>query len=314
MALPCIFNPSNDMALAANVREYVPPKRIQQMESDLANLARLWGGTRFAGPWGWSLATKRRYERIGIPSEDLPSDEWIAEVRKLSSREFACGYIKGLLGEIGDERLLGKEMIYSSSVLPDTCRLFSPPLIFKSPWSSSGRGVFVSQSFDEQTRTRLQGFLNTQGGFLVDRFYDSKTIDFAMEFFVNPDHTVDFLGYSVFHAATNGVYGFNLVESQASLLRRIDVDDALLQRLIDYHKAHLSQIAYHGAVGVDMLKCADGRIHPCVEINLRMNMGILSLLLHHRYGSECSIPLTPHRHHGFNAVLEDGKLMITFIK
>lgn len=312
MALPSIFNPSNDMALAANVREYLPPKRIQQMENDLAELARLWDGTRFAGPWGWSLATKRRYERMGVSPDDLPADEWIADVRRLSSREFACEYAKNLLNEMDDDRLLGKDMAFISNLANFD---FPPyPLIFKSPWSSSGRGVFVSNGIDEQTKARLQGFLSTQGGFLAERFYGNKALDFAMEFFINPDHTVDFLGYSVFHAATTGAYGYNIVESQTSLLKRIGVDASLLQRLTDYHKAHLSRIAYHGAVGVDMLKCTDGRIHPCLEINLRMNMGILSILLHQRYGSACSMPLTPHRQQGFQALLEDGKLSITFNK
>ena len=328
MALPNLFNPSNDMALAANVREYVPPKRIQQMETDLAHLEHLWDGTRFSGPWGWSLATKRRYERMGIPADEMPSDDWIAEVRRLSSRAFACAYIKTLLQEMNDERLLGKEMtfiddtssplasqLHENPLLQSLFRHPSPhPLIFKSPWSSSGRGVFVSPTFDEQTQSRLQGFLNTQGGFLVDKFHANKTLDFAMEFFINTDHSVDFLGYSVFHAATTGTYGYNFVESQEELLKRIDTDASLLQQLIDFHTVHLSHIAYHGAAGIDMLKSADGHIHPCVEINLRMNMGILAMLLHHRYGSGCSVPLTPPRQQGFQALVDNGKFMIIFNK
>ena len=110
MSIPSLFNCSNDMALAAHVRQYVPPKRIQQMEADLADLARVWEGTRFAGPWGWSLATKQRYRQMGVAGELLPSDEWLEEVRRLSSREFACRYVKELLGELKDERLLGEEM------------------------------------------------------------------------------------------------------------------------------------------------------------------------------------------------------------
>jgi hypothetical protein len=71
-------------------------------------------------------------------------------------------------------------------------------------------------------------------------------------------------------------------------------------------------MAYHGPVGIDMLKTADGRIHPCIEINLRMNMGILALLLHERYGSDATVALTPEREHGFRALVDEGKLMIQF--
>ena len=199
--------------------------------------------------------------------------------------------------------------------------------IFKSPWSSSGRGVFVgSVDFNpnpnpnldpnldlnckSSTLKRPQGFLSSQGGFVVDRFYEDKVLDFAMEFVVHKDHTVEFLGYSVFQTGESGAYGYNYVESQEELLRRIDVDAALLHRLIAYHKEHLAQTAYHGPVGIDMLKTADGSIHPCLEINLRLNMGILALLLFEQYGSGATVALTPVREHGFQALVEDGRLMI----
>ena len=188
--------------------------------------------------------------------------------------------------------------------------------IFKSPWSSSGRGVFVEKMSEgkchESTLNRLQGFLSSQGGFVMDRFYEDKVLDFAMEFFVNEDGTVDFLGWSVFHADPNGAYGYNYVESQEELVERIDVDASLLQRLIDYHKTHLAQTAYRGSIGIDMLKTADGHIHPCLEINFRMNMGILALLLEEQYGAGCTIQLTPRRPDGFEALVERGKLMIAY--
>ena len=68
MRLPSLFNCSNDMALAANVRQYLPPKRIQQMEEDLKDLAQYWD----EGPWGWSLCTKQRYRKMGISGGGTP--------------------------------------------------------------------------------------------------------------------------------------------------------------------------------------------------------------------------------------------------
>lgn len=322
------------MALAANVRQYLPPKRIQQMEADLADLARVWENTRFAGPWGWSLATKQRYKQMGVAEELLPSDEWLAEVRKLSSREFACGYIKKLLEDFDDERLLGSEMrwvnkenfndnfqlsIDYAELKVLNCQLST---IYKSPWSSSGRGVFVEKDNRQQTTdnrqllTRLRGFLSSQGGFVMDRFYEDKVLDFAMEFFVNDDKSVDFLGWSVFHAGENGAYGYNYVESQEELVGRIlngeNSLNGLLGNLVDYHKVHLAKTGYRGPVGIDMLKTADGYIHPCLEINFRMNMGILALLLQERYGAGCTIQLTPPNPNGFEALVEKGKLMIAY--
>ena len=43
---------------------------------------------------------------------------------------------------------------------------------------------------------------------------------------------------------------------------------------------------YAGYLGVDMMICSDNGgllIHPCVEINLRMNMGVVSHVLSVRY-------------------------------
>lgn len=336
------------MALAAHVRQYLPPKRIQQMEADLANLACVWDDTRFAGPWGWSLATKQRYKQMGVPVEQLPSDEWLEGVRRLSSREFACRYIKDLLDEFKDPRLIGEEMRWvdkndlSWSMLAEVVKVPSKR-IFKSPWSSSGRGVFVATAFDAHTQQRLQGFLSSQGGFVMDRFYTDKVLDFAMEFYIHEDHTVEFLGYSVFHAAENGAYGYNYVESQEDLLERIVGEDGmngangvngtngkdgeLLARLVDYHKEHLSSLTsqvgtenaqrvgrYYGPVGIDMLKTADGYIHPCLEMNSRMNMGILALLLHEKYGSGATVSLTPACASGYRAMIDKGRLMIAYEK
>ena len=312
MPIPSLFNPSNDMALASNLRQYSPPKRIQQMEADLAELARLWDGTRLSGPWGWSLATKRRYRQMGVGEAELPTDEWLAEVRRLSSREYACEYLQNLLRHFGDERLLGREMQFHTAVEEP----LEKGLIFKSPWSSSGRGIFTSANLStEQIRTRLQGFVNAQGGYVADRFYANKTQDLALEFFVEKDHQVDFLGYSVFHTGENGTYGYNLVESQEQLRSRIGFDKDLLSRLIDYHKTHLGQTAYHGPVGIDMLLASvpssgSLRLHPVVEINFRMNMGILALLLYQRYGPNANVQLTPSRTEGFEARVTEGTVRI----
>lgn len=306
MKLPSVFNCSNDMALAANVKQYFPPKRILQMEKDLATLAQYWD----EGPWGWSLATKRHYQLMGIDECELPSDDWLQEVRNLSSRAFAADYIHNLLDTIQDERLLGGEMQFCTSIPDDLSMLHDR--IYKSPWSSSGRGVFVDAKLTkEQVAERLNGFIRTQGGYISDRFYDNKVLDFAMEFQISPNHDVTFLGYSVFSAAESGTYGFNYVESQEQLLQRIDTDAAMLNTLIEYHTLHLGQTAYVGPVGIDMLKTNDGKIHPCIEINLRMNMGILAMRLHERFGDNATIQLTPD-HNAFQAVIDEGKLMIKF--
>ena len=315
--LPSVFNCSNDMALAANVDQYIPPKRIQQRETALASLSCCWDGTRVAGPWGWSRAMMKRYIQMGVDQSLLPSLQWIDQVRQLSSRQYACQYIQNLLSDIDDSRLIGSDMRFCHTV--EDARIWVEAngidtAIYKLPWSSSGRGVFVSQDTDARDMERLSGFVRSQGGFAMDRYYTGKTLDFAMEFFVGNGGITEFLGYSVFHASDGGTYGYNVVASQQQLLRQIDVDPELLQRLIDYHVIHLPSTFYRGPIGIDMIKVIghDGRacVHPCIEINLRMNMGILALLLYERYGDSCPIFLTPPDGRTFYAAVEDGRLQI----
>ena len=190
MALQPLFNPSNDMALAANVRQYFPPSRIRQMESDLASLSRLWP----EGPWGWSLATKQRYLALGVGREELPSDEWLHEVRRLSSRQFGVAYYQAMDGLMaGDEAgsaLLPCRARYCNTMAELAAALEACPVsIIKAPWSSSGRGNMVVGRSDEdcdsasqrgrltQTeRQRAEGLIRQQGGLVVEPFYADKAL------------------------------------------------------------------------------------------------------------------------------------------
>ena len=153
--LPSLFNPSNDMALAANVRQYFPPQRIQQMESDLARLSRFWD----EGPWGWSLATRQRYLRMGIPADQLPSDEWLAELRRLSSREFGVSYYDGICRTYKAYDTYGIipcQARFYTSLDEVKLSIFNYKVsIIKSPWSSSGRGnIVVNDRPDDKTAAR----------------------------------------------------------------------------------------------------------------------------------------------------------------
>lgn len=381
MAKLLLFNPSNDMALAANVRRYLPPRRVQQMEADLAEFPRVWAeeddailctSSVFIGvasqdcaakpncyelvplPMGWSLATKTRFAQAGIVDAHLPSEEQLALWRTLSSRRFATSYIHQLilLSDESISRCFVGEKMHFYEQLDDV--LF--PAVFKSPWSSSGRGVFVAKQYDEATRKRLEGYLSSQGGFLSDSFYADKKLDFAFEYELKSDGTVAFVGYSVFEAGIDGNYGGNYVASQDDLRRMIlsalvpDIPVSVLDELRDLHSHLLRQTLgdkYTGYVGIDMMVVKDAgrvKIHPCVEINLRMNMGIIAIRLFEKLErfqrleqetqrlrfrdfffpfaalddlnncmrSSTRLPLTPNREHGFQALMESCKLIITF--
>lgn len=297
------------MALAANVRQYFPPRRIQQMEDDLADLAHLWE----EGPWGWSLATKQRYLKMGVPADQLPSDEWLAEVRRLSSREFGVSYYARLNGLNGRDMLVPCQARFCTSLNEVQFSILNfKSSILKSPWSSSGRGnIIVGKDFtDQTTMQRIERVIREQGGIVVEPFYDNKALDFAMEFDITDEGAL-FVGYSVFSADETGHYGGNVVASQVELLGIIDLPQSLLDSLISYHIDELGKLKYRGPVGIDMMRLWDGRVHPCVEVNFRRTMGWLAIQVYEKLGNADRL-LAGNPEHGFSARVTNKRLSIDF--
>lgn len=269
-------------------------------------------------PWGWSRASAERFRRFGVPDYLLPESRSIETMRTLSSREFAAEYIKELLSnEIlrpYSSLLAGSKMRFIKQL--DELKI-EERTIFKSPWSSSGRGVFAANSLDEPSiREKLTGFIARQGGFIADKMYDKK-LDFALEYSINNAGRADFLGYSVFVAGGNGYYGHNIVAPQ-SRLREFIISNGcpvkLLDSLIALHATLLStklKGKYQGVIGVDMLTAHNGGdyiVHPCIEINLRMNIGVLAKLVHRQIG-ENEVSLVPSGK-VFGSCVKNSKLLI----
>ncbi|MCD8265680.1 MAG: hypothetical protein LUC33_00855, partial [Prevotellaceae bacterium] len=155
----------------------------------------------------------------------------------------------------------------------------------------------------------VRGFLRAQGGYAEDALYEDKLVDFALEFLVRGEGKVDFLGLSVFRTGRNGAYEGNVVASQEALWQMTGADEALLRRLVSYHRQNLGRLGYTGPVGVDMMLLRDGRVHPVVEMNFRRSMGMLAIRLC-ELGLTENADLTPAVESGFQAVVRGGVLKI----
>lgn len=165
-------------------------------------------------------------------------------------------------------------------------------LLAKSPFSSSGRGLLwiPSTGITRPERQILQGMLNKQKSLSLEPVYD-KVIDFAMEFMSDGNGEVKFEGYSLFSTNNKGSYTGNILNSQDKIEEKltyyIDID------LLSLVKVKLIEIfskdcgsEYQGCIGVDMMIYLEDnsyKLHPCVEINMRYNMGYLSLKLYEKY-------------------------------
>lgn len=283
-----VFNCSHEMALAANRPGYVPPRRIQQMEHDLALLPLIWQEDDEAvDVWGWNLSVREQLRRKGVPVETMPTDDELALWRQFAHRSFAAGYLQDFLAQIVSDSLVGHAMRFVRS-LEEVETPADETVIAKIPFSSSGRGNVVGRLNDANFEAQVLHLIAKHGGVLIDRFY-KKVLDFALEYEVKPDGTIVFLGYSVFEASTEGRYGGNVVDSQPNLKARITaLFGSDVTPIADTHcqlLRHYLSGRYRGYIGIDLMVVeADGKrkVHPCVEMNLRMNMGIAAMRLYEK--------------------------------
>jgi len=162
----------------------------------------------------------------------------------------------------------------------ERCQKHWGQIVIKSPWSSSGRGVrFAVQE------GWINNVIKAQGSVMVEPYYN-KVKDFGMEFEVDQDGQVHYLGLSLFHTK-NGAYIGNLLATEQAkreqLSRYVSMEllDEIKQRVID----NVQLPDYVGPFGIDMMivnghrssQTANLLLHPCVELNLRRTMGHVAL-------------------------------------
>lgn len=245
---------------------------------------------RSVTPWGWNPSLRKRLLSLGISDVAIPSVEAIDRLRKFSHRSQAVKLLPALQM---DEVFCGDSCYLTD--LSD-CRAFVKSMdccLLKAPLSGSGKGLnWCKGTFTSPIERWCVRVIEQQGGVVGEPIYN-KVEDFAMEFYSDGKGRVTFAGYSLFRTHISGAYEGNLLLPDAEIERRLSayVPMALLHRLRDELSRKLAALLgtdYTGYLGVDMMICRfallpEFRIHPCVEINLRMNMGLVSRMIYDRY-------------------------------
>ena len=240
-------------------------------------------------PWGWSPQIKRRLKAMGFDEKLLPSDEKIDILRNLSNRKTALSVLS-ILNERGfDTPAMPLYLTRPSDVAAFVGSV--PRCVVKAPWSGSGKGVMWGLGRVEVPLENFyKGVIRRQGGVVCEHYLNAVQ-EFAMEFFAHEDG-VRFVGYSLFQSEKGG-YSGNILASDEELERMIsrlvplETIHAIRQNLCDIFSTLLNGSGYKGYLGVDMMiySDADGmlRINPCMEINMRMNMGVVSRVIYDRH-------------------------------
>lgn len=313
-----IFNPESDMALASGSPYYMPPARIAAMRAREAlfpatcarpgeavllidradpktsryydqacrkGLEILMPGSMvdwsryIASPWGWNLQIARFLELNCPGVQGVPSAEALDRLRRLSHRRTAARALSLL-----DPALrAGVEIPVEISDADEAVRYYiaHKNLFVKAPWSSSGRGVLRTDDLElRHVQPWIRGIVRSQGSVMLEPVYD-RILDFATEWEIRQG-VAYFLGFSVFETSRRGKYHGNVIGSQTMLMKLItDCAPTFGMQYVDAQKRMLEALIgpdYDGLAGIDMMVFGKGRIHPCVEINLRKTMGLICIV------------------------------------
>lgn len=241
-------------------------------------------------PWGWDIAVRQRLKVLGVSESNLPDKAQLQALRSASHRLSAVELLPRLQ--------LGSHFCGESFYLtfPEDWQQFVEShavCLLKAPLSGSGKGLNWCKGVYTPSISGWCARIGSQQGGVVGEPIYNKVEDFAMEFLSSGDGRVVFAGYSQFRTGGSGAYEGNLLASDAAIEQNLSAYVPLkgLHRLRSTLERELSLRfgnIYTGYLGVDMMICHFPeapvyRIHPCVEINLRMNMGVVARLFHDRY-------------------------------
>lgn len=242
-------------------------------------------------PWGWNRALRKDLFISGVSLSNIPLVEEVETIRSLSSRLFA----KEILNRFANEEYCCGESVVLSDL--SACQSFvegNAQCVLKAPWSGSGKGLsWCSGSFTKSISGWCNRMLKEQGSVMGEPLFD-KVEDFAMEFWADGQGQVLFVGYSLFSTTSKGAYAGNILNSpeqiEALLGKYIPVESLIMIReKLKQTLAETLSHSYCGYLGVDMMICKMNLsdtgyyIHPCLEINVRMNMGIVAHKLYKNF-------------------------------
>lgn len=327
-----IFNPGHETAVLLGSLNYTAPANVASMTKDLACLPLWYAGPedliymgkeamgdfikslpeelgQFASPFihdqpytqeymamPWGLSPHIIHVLRNIEKKEqitLHTPEWKAEYKALTSRQGTIECHQLLFNKLPQYALPSPPVtVNSTHAVEAYLATGKRPVVLKTPFSSSGRGVFWLRetTLTNAERNWINGAIQRQGFVSLEQGLE-KTVDFAMEFYSDGAGSICYEGLSIFDTEQKGAYNGNILASQAELHKE-------LVSIIGEHKLNeikrtvaetLQSVyshTYKGYLGVDMLLYKrDGQIaiHPCVEVNMRFTMGLVALRLFERY-------------------------------
>ncbi len=246
-------------------------------------------------PWGWNPSLLKRCRDASFFEEKyLPNISDIKQLRHYSHRKNAVEILNRL--KSNNYEFCGESHYFTDiSDLLDWLNQRKNTSVLKMPLSGSGKGlVWIIDKIMPKQIDWAKRVIQQQGGVVAEPKFQ-KLQDFAMEFQLL-EGKVEFLCYSLFDTHDAGAYKGNYMLSDEAIENHL-AQFGIVQSQLEVLKNKLSEILsltfpqYKGVLGVDMMICSTpegNKIHPCVEVNLRMNMGIVAHKIWKNYLSSSS--------------------------
>ncbi|MBL7969239.1 MAG: hypothetical protein JNK09_19710 [Prolixibacteraceae bacterium] len=302
--LPLVFAGANDFILSPTIPSSEFISQLKDVGFELPNFRTLPEleslpdrSIHSLFPWGWSPAAhfilKNLKQKCSDEFKLSPVFEWNDFSRKLFERKTALSFLSGLLKKEHLEWFVSNDQIGRVITNCEQVEEFLPHqngVVLKAPLSSSGRGIQIirKQTLNASNRQWISGVLKQQLYLIVEPFLD-KVADLSFQFFIRYQSEVDYLGYSFFETNSNGQYKGTLINPDLQDIFP-DIETSGIEKMLQSTAQILTRALkssnyfsnYDGYLGVDALIFRENneiKIQPCLEINCRMNMGILALLL-----------------------------------
>ena len=291
-------------------------------------------------PWGWSPAAHFRMKELKKnTSEKFQHSRmynWNLRHRELFERKTASRVLRKFLNKFGDESYCSQDAIpieiREEREITAYLERF-PNVVLKSPISSSGRGIQMIRNklLSESKRQWANAVIN-QSGYLTAEPLHHKKLDFSFQFEMNASGKIIRHGTVFFYTSPNGMYqGHHLNLNIASLIGKnlTGLLDKTSEKLKTILENSLYSDLYEGFLGIDGMVIEEKdelKIHPCVEINSRLTMGMLALKIEQMIHPEargqfevfrgkegCFISFSKKMRHEYPVIMKDEKFYSGFI-
>lgn len=279
-SLPKEFRPylSSPMILNLMMKELYKRKKVGEKPKLPPLTSSSWG----VSPR--SIATFNELKQAGM---DIEIPEWDEGYMKLTGRQTAAASLRRLQEIFPITPAIRIPEFFSDL---DELKKFAaentPPFVLKTPFSSSGRGLYwlPEHQPDNRAVSWINGALKKQGVVSIEPALD-KILDFAVEFYADRGE-VKYVGLSIFETQNQGQFVGCMLGTQELLLQRLNefISPEDYMFLVEQVRTVLQEQlgrSYTGFMGVDMMiyKTGDGNyaIHPFVELNLRYTIGLVAM-------------------------------------